>query len=182
MPAERSGDQTVPWQPATMYVYHQYSASPGLNIFRPVRRESEGYIYTYIYIVRDRENCHVLTVPTRLAECPHDPAQQLQGYSQLHRGCRFPHAVCYPRAECPRLQPHLLRPHRQEAGHRPHHRARAGLHPTRHHGRLRRQPYLYPWRLRLPCLWHWYQRGRACPRYPDADHQAQQEHEGSGGW
>ncbi len=37
---------------------------------------------------------------------------------------------------------------RQAAGHRPHHRAGAGLHPAGHDDRVRRQPHLDAWRVR----------------------------------
>ena len=57
---------------------------------------------------------------------------------------------------------------RHPPGHRPHHRARAGLHPAGHDDRLRRQPHLDPRRLRRAGLRHRHSRGRARAGDPDA--------------
>ncbi len=56
----------------------------------------------------------------------------------------------------------------RQPGHRPHHRARAGLDAARHDDRLRRQPHLHARRLRCARLRHRDERGGARPGHPDA--------------
>ena len=75
-----------------------------------------------------------------------------------------------------RIRHRIFRRARPAPGHRPHHRARAGLHPARHDDRLRRQPHLDARRLRRARAWHRHVRGRACARDPDADPAQGQEH------
>ena len=61
-------------------------------------------------------------------------------------------------------------------GHRPHHRAGAGLHAAGHDHRLRRQPHLDARRLRRARARHRHLRGRACAGDADADPGEGQEH------
>ena len=65
---------------------------------------------------------------------------------------------------------------RQPPGHRARHRPRAGLYLARHHHRLRRQPYLDPWRVRRAGARHRHLRSRACAGDADADPEEGQEH------
>ena len=70
----------------------------------------------------------------------------------------------------------ILRRVRQAPGHRPHHRARAGLHAARHHHRVRRQPHRDAWRVRRARLRHRHLRGRARAGDADADPDEVEEH------
>ena len=81
--------------------------------------------------------------------------------------------------ERPRFRHRILRRLRQAAGHRPHRRARAGLHPAGHDHRLRRQPHLDARRLRRAGARHRHVGGRARARHPDADPAEGQEHAGA---
>ena len=78
-----------------------------------------------------------------------------------------------------RFRRRILFGERPPPGHRPHHRAGAGLHAARHDHRLRRQPYLDARRIRRACARHRHLRGRACARHPDADPAQGQEHAGA---
>jgi 3-isopropylmalate/(R)-2-methylmalate dehydratase large subunit len=77
-----------------------------------------------------------------------------------------------------RFRRRVLQRERQAPGHRPHHRAGTGLHPARHHHRLRRQPHLDAWRVRRAGARHRHLGGRACSGHPDADPEKSQEHAG----
>ena len=68
-----------------------------------------------------------------------------------------------------RIRHRILRRARSPPGHRPHHRAGAGLHLARHDDRLRRQPHLDARRLRRARARHRHLRSRACAGDADAD-------------
>ena len=97
---------------------------------------------------------------------------------ERHRRSREPAAGRAARRERARIRHRILRRVRPPPGHRPHHRARAGLHPARHDDRLRRQPHLDPRRLRRARPRHRHLGGRACARDPDADPVEGEEHAG----
>ena len=75
-----------------------------------------------------------------------------------------------------RLRHRVFQRTRPPPGHRPHHRAGAGLHAARHDHRLRRQPHLDARRLRRAGARHRHQRGGACARHADADPAQGEEH------
>ena len=97
-----------------------------------------------------------------------------------HRRSGEPPAGRASRAKRARVRHRILRRVRCAAGHRPHHRPGAGLHPAGDDDRVRRQPHLDPRRLRRARPRDRHLRGRACARDPDADPDQGQEHAGQG--
>ena len=96
--------------------------------------------------------------------------------TRRHRRSREPRPGRAARGERARVRHRILQRVRPAPGHRPHHRAGAGLHPAGHDDRLRRQPHLDARRVRGAGPRHRHVRGRARARDADADPGQGQEH------
>ena len=84
------------------------------------------------------------------------------------------------RKERAELQPRVLWHGGQAAGHRAHHRARAGLHPPRHHVRVRRLAHGDARRLWRAGVWHRHVGGGARARHLDAQPEEGAQHARAG--